>query len=173
MPLRLSLNVSPRQLLKGDLLATLEGIIAQTGVNPHLIELELTEGILMHPQAVLGLLDALSNLGFQLAVDDFGTGYSCLAYLKQLPVDTLKIDRSFVSDLQSSVNGKAIVKTIVVMAKALGLKVVAEGVETREQSDILGELGCYECQGYFFGRPMGVADFQEMFPANHAVALLP
>jgi diguanylate cyclase (GGDEF)-like protein/PAS domain S-box-containing protein len=173
VPLRLSLNVSPRQLLKGDLLATLEGIIAQTGVNPHLIELELTEGILMHPQAVLGLLDALSNLGFQLAVDDFGTGYSCLAYLKQLPVDTLKIDRSFVSDLQSSVNGKAIVKTIVVMAKALGLKVVAEGVETREQSDILGELGCYECQGYFFGRPMGVADFQEMFPANHAVALLP
>lgn len=168
-PLRLSLNVSPRQLLNVDFLATLERIITETGANPNLIELELTEGVLMHPKAVDGLLSALSTKGFQIAVDDFGTGFSCLSYLKQLPVDTLKIDRSFVSDLQSSSDGKAIVQTIVMMAKTLGLKVVAEGVETWEQSIILGDLGCNDCQGYYFGKPMAVHDFLQKFPANLAV----
>ena len=130
-------------------------IFDESGVDPALIELEITESSLMHntDEAVV-LLNALKKTGLRISIDDFGTGYSSLAYLKRFPVDTLKIDRTFVRDIAVDESDAAIARAIITMAHQLSLKVVAEGVETAEQLAFLVKNGCDEAQGFLFSRPV-------------------
>lgn len=160
--LPVSINVSARQFLHGDLPGTLARIICDTGADPKLLELELTEGVLLHQQDAATTLDAIKSMGFRVALDDFGTGYSSLAYLRRMAIDTLKIDRSFVMHLEENPNDVAMVQTIIAMARNLHMSVIAEGVETQAQANILIESGCDECQGYFFGKPQPAAQFFEL-----------
>jgi EAL domain-containing protein (putative c-di-GMP-specific phosphodiesterase class I)/GGDEF domain-containing protein/ABC-type amino acid transport substrate-binding protein len=164
-PLPIAVNLSASQFRNRSLDVAIARVIAETGVNPGLLELELTESSLMHdPEEAVRTLRHLESYGLKLSVDDFGTGYSSLAYLKRFPLDSLKIDRTFVRDAPTNADDAAITKAIIQLAHTLGLRVVAEGVETEEQSELLRSLGCDEMQGYLFGRPM---------PAEEAASLLP
>lgn len=150
-----AVNISPRQFGHPDFLHRVAGILAQTGVDPTRIELEITESMLMQDHGRSEhLLRALRELGLQLAIDDFGTGYSSLAYLKRFPVDKLKIDQSFIRSLRPASNDAAIVHAMINMAHHLGLRVIAEGVETTTQRGWLRDWGCDEIQGYWYGKPM-------------------
>ena len=161
--LRISVNISPRQFSDEHLVGYIASVLDTTGLAPELFQLELTESLVMTDvERGIGILRELKALGVQLAVDDFGTGYSSLAYLKRLPIDTLKIDRSFVSDITVSPDDAVIVKSIISLAHNLRLQVVAEGVETQEQLEFLQVNGCNELQGYFFGRPVTAADFTRL-----------
>ncbi|MBV8617508.1 MAG: EAL domain-containing protein [Curvibacter sp.] len=160
--LGLSINVSARQFREADFVERLVAVLQSTGADPARLTLELTESLLLEDtQGVIGKLKALKALGLSLALDDFGTGYSSLSYLKQLPLDTLKIDRSFVADLLVSPNDAAIACTVIALGHALGLKVVAEGVEQQAQQDYLMGQGCDAFQGYLHGRPMPPGPFEE------------
>jgi EAL domain-containing protein (putative c-di-GMP-specific phosphodiesterase class I) len=149
------------QFRSPDLADDIERIIARHGVAPDQLELEVTESVLMQdPDGVSGIMERLRQIGMTLAIDDFGTGYSSLAYLKTFPVGVLKIDRTFVRDLETDANDKGIAEAIVSMAGVLGMRVVAEGVETAAQAAILKDMGCELAQGYLFGRPMDKAGFE-------------
>jgi diguanylate cyclase (GGDEF)-like protein/PAS domain S-box-containing protein len=158
----ISFNVSARQFLYSDLPVTLARAVEESGADPRLLEMELTESVLMRPQDVHVTLAAIKALGFRVALDDFGTGYSSLAYLRKMSIDTIKIDRSFVNDLERSADDVVIVQTLISTALNLKMDVIAEGVETRGQADILCDSGCCACQGYFFGRPMPAAQFAKL-----------
>ncbi|MCB2054579.1 MAG: EAL domain-containing protein [Geminicoccaceae bacterium] len=150
-----AVNVSPAQFLHGDLLERVDAALARSGLPPERLELEITEGVLMRDEtAAIADLRKLHERGIQLAIDDFGTGYSSLSYLKRFPVDKVKIDRSFVTDLEHDADDRMIVKAIVTLGQALGLATIAEGVETRGQAEVLHRFGCDQGQGYLFGRPM-------------------
>ena len=152
---KVSVNISARQFSDGQLGTRIANILKETGLSPACLELELTESILMREVSeALHILASLKNLGLSIAVDDFGTGYSSLNYLKQFPIDVLKIDRTFVDGLPSGEQDAQIARAIIAMAHSLNLAVIAEGVETHEQLDFLREHGCDEVQGYLFGRPM-------------------
>ncbi|MEC4237860.1 bifunctional diguanylate cyclase/phosphodiesterase [Pseudomonas sp. DSV-1] len=152
---KVSVNISARQFSDGQLGTRIATILKETGLSPACLELELTESILMREVSeALHILASLKNLGLSIAVDDFGTGYSSLNYLKQFPIDVLKIDRTFVDGLPSGEQDAQIARAIIAMAHSLNLAVIAEGVETQEQLDFLREHGCDEVQGYLFGRPM-------------------
>jgi diguanylate cyclase (GGDEF)-like protein/PAS domain S-box-containing protein len=154
-PVSMAVNLSPRQLRDVDIVKLVERVLAETGLPAHLLELELTESMLVHDrQRVLLTLEALKEIGICLSIDDFGTGYSSLSYLKSFPLDYLKIDRAFVTGLPHESNDGAIVRAIIDMAHSLGLKVIAEGVETREQLDFLLAQDCDEIQGYYFSKPL-------------------
>ncbi len=158
-PVRIAVNLSSRQfqLNPDDLLDTVNKSLEESGLPPELLELEITETILMqHLDTTLNILEQLKNKGIRISVDDFGTGYSSLSYLKRFPIDTLKIDRSFVNDIASDPDDKAIVAAITVMAQQLNLEVVAEGVETLEQLEFLRNLCCHFGQGYYFSKPLNV-----------------
>lgn len=160
-PVPIAVNLSARQFRDADLVRVVEAALEASGLPPHLLELELTESMLMQDaKRTLRTLAALKSLGVRLAVDDFGTGYSSLSYLKSFPLDYLKIDRSFVSGLPADRNDGAIVRAIIAMAHTLGLKVIAEGVETVGQLDYLRDQDCDEVQGYFFSRPLNAADME-------------
>ncbi|APW38114.1 hypothetical protein RD110_13665 [Rhodoferax koreense] len=151
-------NVSARQCLNRDLVQVLRLALGETGIPPALLRLEITETTAMtDADQVIGLLCELRALGVGLSVDDFGTGYSSLAYLKRFPLDELKIDRAFVQDLATDSHDAAIVRATIVLAHGLGLKVVAEGVETEAQSRFLAEHGCDTAQGFLFSRPLPLA----------------
>jgi diguanylate cyclase (GGDEF)-like protein/PAS domain S-box-containing protein len=151
----MSVNVSALQLLRGDLPAVLARILEQTGVPPQMLELELTESVVMsNPEQTASVLAAFRALGVSIAVDDFGTGYSSLAYLKRLPITTLKIDKTFIGDITHDPDDEAITSTVIMMAHSLGLNVVAEGVETAEQVEYLRAHRCDEIQGFWLARPM-------------------
>jgi len=153
--LRVAVNLSPRQFRQSDLVGMIGAILADYDLAADWLELEITEGSLMHdPEAVTEQLGELHELGIRLSVDDFGTGYSSLAYLKRFPLDVIKIDRSFVTDIETNRDSAAIASAVVTLAHGLGLSVVAEGVETASQSAYLRGLGCDIAQGYLFGRPM-------------------
>lgn len=153
-PVKICVNLSALQFAEVDLPSQVSKILKETGLNPELLELEITESTLMHDsEAAKTTLLALKNLGISIAIDDFGTGYSSLSYLKQFPVDVLKIDQSFVKDMMENENDMAIIKAIIMLAKALDLDLVAEGVEEKEQAERLHSLGCNIIQGYFFSRP--------------------
>ena len=153
--LKMSANVSAYQLMSPDFTATVEDVLVGTGTEPGLLTLEVTESVfLQDSQRALVVLDDLKHLGVMLALDDFGTGYSSLSYLKRFPVDIVKIDRGFVADLGKDHASRAIVSSVVDLAHALGLTVVAEGIETVEQHREVTKLGCEACQGYYFARPM-------------------
>jgi len=157
-----SVNVSALQFAQGDFLERVANVLRDHGLPGELLELELTESVLVHDaDDALARLSQLAALGVRLAIDDFGTGYSSLAYLKRFPIDRLKIDRSFVNGIPGGESDVAIVRAIVQMAQALGLKVVAEGVETEPQRAFLQELGCDEFQGYLFAPAMDATSFAE------------
>uniref|UniRef100_A0A486XGN6 cyclic-guanylate-specific phosphodiesterase n=1 Tax=Rheinheimera sp. BAL341 TaxID=1708203 RepID=A0A486XGN6_9GAMM len=153
-PLPIAVNVSERQLVQKDFVGQVSQIVANSGINPALLELELTESMLHDDlESTRQKMQALSSLGIMFSLDDFGTGYSSLSYLKKLPIRVLKIDQSFVSEFLSQDTDKAIVRTILAMAEALSLQVVAEGVEQQQQFDALRDMGCDLFQGYLFGKP--------------------
>jgi EAL domain-containing protein (putative c-di-GMP-specific phosphodiesterase class I) len=153
--LTVSVNVSTRQVAHGDLVGTVAQVLATTGIDPDRLALEITESVLMEEgDAALATLRGLKSLGVGLFLDDFGTGYSSLSYLKRFPIDALKIDRSFVSELGKDIEDSIIVAAVMSMARALGLTVVAEGVETPQQFRHLQTLECLRAQGYFFAKPM-------------------
>jgi diguanylate cyclase (GGDEF)-like protein len=157
-PLPVSVNLSARQFQRRDLDRSIRAAIEASGVDAGLIELEITESHLMQdPQDAMRVLGSLSEAGVRIAIDDFGTGYSSLSYLTRLPVSALKIDLSFVKDIEHDAHDAVIVRTIVEMAHTLGFLVIAEGVETESQLAFLHGLGCEQAQGFLFSRPMGAA----------------
>jgi len=154
-PLMMAINVSPRQFCDEGLLDFIDEALQTTGMAPKLLQIEITESMVMlNVEKAIRLLNAIQSRGVRLAIDDFGTGYSSMSLMKRFPVDTIKIDRSFVRDLPSSSEDSAIARAIIEMGKALGLTVVAEGVETHEQREFLREHGCDEIQGYLVSRPL-------------------
>lgn len=161
---KVSVNISARQFSDGQLGTRIARVLEETGLPPACLELELTESILMREvNEALQILAGLKNLGLSIAVDDFGTGYSSLNYLKQFPIDVLKIDRTFVDGLPEGEQDAQIARAIIAMAHSLNLAVIAEGVETHEQLEFLREHGCDEVQGYLFGRPMPAHQFEAQF----------
>jgi EAL domain-containing protein (putative c-di-GMP-specific phosphodiesterase class I) len=154
-PVRVSVNVASQQLIQGDLVATVHQVLDGTGLAGQRLELEITESSLMSDvEATIQTLFDLKETGLSLSVDDFGTGYSSMSYLKRFPLDALKIDRSFISDLNTDANDAAITKAVIALAKALDLATVAEGVEEEEQLTFLVEEGCDLIQGFLISRPM-------------------
>ncbi|WP_107504091.1 sensor domain-containing protein [Metapseudomonas resinovorans] len=161
---KISVNISARQFADGQLAERIAAIIEDSGLPAACLELELTESILMRDVAeAMDILENLKRLGLCIAVDDFGTGYSSLNYLKQFPIDVLKIDRSFVDGLPDGERDAQIARAIIAMAHSLNLAVIAEGVETQAQLDFLREHGCDEVQGYLFGHPVPAARFEHLF----------
>ena len=159
----MSVNISPRQFKEPSLLGDIAGILKDTGMPPELLELEITESMLMqHVDIAAEKAAAMKKLGIRLAIDDFGTGYSSLSQLKRFPIDTLKIDRAFVRDIPRSVDDTAITKAVISLGKALGVRVVAEGVESPEQYRFLRDHGCDEMQGFLFSKPCHPDAFAEL-----------
>jgi diguanylate cyclase (GGDEF)-like protein len=151
----IAVNLSARQFAQKNLVEKIQSIVRDVGIDSHFIELELTESMLMDFGVdSLKMMDQLNEAGFALSLDDFGTGYSSLSRLKLLPMTSLKIDQSFVRDIDMDENDKAIVKATAVLAHAMGMKVIAEGVETQEQLDFIRASQCEEYQGYLFSRPV-------------------
>ncbi|MGY4533703.1 diguanylate cyclase (GGDEF)-like protein/PAS domain S-box-containing protein [Pseudomonas sp. TE3786] len=164
---KVSVNLSARQFAEGQLGQRIANILHSSGLSPSSLELELTESILMHDvEETMQVLKGFKQLGLSIAVDDFGTGYSSLNYLKQFPIDVLKIDRSFVDGLPSGEQDAQIARAIIAMAHSLNLAVIAEGVETQEQLDFLREHGCDEVQGYLLGKPMTAHQLAAQFSGN-------
>jgi EAL domain-containing protein (putative c-di-GMP-specific phosphodiesterase class I) len=160
--LRVSVNVSARQLRRADLVAEVEQALRESGLPPGALELELTESALIEDtEQSADILRRLKHLGVTLSLDDFGTGYSSLSYLKRFPVDVLKLDRSFFHEQPFKANNSDFVKALVDMAHALGLSVVAEGIETEEVMDTLRLAACDEGQGYLFAKPMPLQAFDK------------
>lgn len=162
-----SVNLSIRQLRQKNLAVSVKDILRETGVEPQDLELEITEGIMMtNTQSAVAFLDEMQKLGVQLAIDDFGTGFSSLSYLKKLPLNKLKIDQSFVRDIEADESDDAIVRSIIGLGHQFKLKVIAEGTETLAQLDFLRVNGCDEIQGYFYSRPLPADEFIKFVSAN-------
>jgi EAL domain-containing protein (putative c-di-GMP-specific phosphodiesterase class I) len=154
-PVSVAVNLSPRQFTDENLLHDVDEALVASGMSPVLLQLEVTESMMMRNVArAIKTLDAIRSRGIRLAIDDFGTGYSSMSLMKQFPIDTLKIDRSFVRDLPDDSEDKAIAQAIIRMGKALDMTIVAEGVETVAQEAFLRAHGCDEMQGFLFSRPL-------------------
>ena len=167
----LSINVSAREFRQTDFVDNVQRILAETGANPRRLELEITESMLLEGIDELILkMRVMQTMGIAFSMDDFGTGYSSLSYLKKLPLNQLKIDRSFVQDLGQDRSDEAIVQTIIRMSETLGLNVIAEGVETETQRNMLLQYGCRQYQGYLFGRPEPLENFVHAVQEKHAVS---
>jgi EAL domain-containing protein (putative c-di-GMP-specific phosphodiesterase class I) len=159
----LSVNVSAKEFHQVDFAEQIKALLQRYAIHPGRLKLELTESMLLDStEDATTLMNTLKEMGVSFCLDDFGTGYSSLHYLKRLPVGQLKIDQSFVRDIVTDSSDKVIVCTIVVMAKILGIRVIAEGVETAEQYQLLLESGCTEYQGYLFGKPMPIEQFEAL-----------
>jgi EAL domain-containing protein (putative c-di-GMP-specific phosphodiesterase class I) len=174
-PMSLSVNLSPKEFLSPNLVEEVARILRATGLPPGCLKLEITEGVVMRDvESTITTLWRLKELGIRIAIDDFGTGYSSLGYLKRLPVDVLKIDRSFVSGLGHNPEDAAIVRAIIAMAKSLSLAVTGEGVESEEQANLLKAWGCDRGQGYYYGKPLdGAAAAALVRAADPAEAVNP
>ncbi|MFI4935191.1 MAG: putative bifunctional diguanylate cyclase/phosphodiesterase [Caulobacterales bacterium] len=169
--LKVAINVSAPQIRSGGLVSTLKELIEETGSNPRNFELEITESVLLADESeTYDTLQAIRRMGFSIALDDFGTGYSSLSYLRRFPVDKIKIDRAFVSHLGKRPESSAIVKAIVDLAEALDLKVIAEGVETKDQVERLIQAGCFLYQGYLYSRPVGAQAIDDMLAGRIKLA---
>ncbi|MFI4940396.1 MAG: putative bifunctional diguanylate cyclase/phosphodiesterase, partial [Burkholderiales bacterium] len=164
---QVSVNKSPRQFFTGHTHKTWTDYLRENRINPRCITIEITEGLLLdqHPEVIEKFI-TFRDAGIQIALDDFGTGYSAMSYLKKFDIDYLKIDRSFIRDMVTDSSDCAIVEAIIVMAHKLGLKVVAEGIETIEQRDLLAAAGCDYGQGYLFAKPMPAEQFQRLIAAG-------
>jgi diguanylate cyclase (GGDEF)-like protein/PAS domain S-box-containing protein len=170
LTLPVAVNVSARQFQQGDLPELVVRALSESQVPARLLEIELTESAVMHDaEASVVALERLKSYGVQISIDDFGTGYSSLSYLKRLPLDVLKIDQSFVRDISSDPNDAAIVRAIITLARSLGMKVIAEGVETEAQLAFLNAYGCQYAQGYMFGQPMHAEEFVRLARASARV----
>ena len=165
--LSISVNVSARQFRQPDFVQQVRDELGSTGAAPQRLELELTESLVLEEmETTIAKMAELRTLGVRFSLDDFGTGYSSLQYLKRLPLDQLNIDQSFVRDITADANDAAIVNTIIAMGHALGLEVIAEGVETREQQAFLHAHGCGLYQGYFFARPLPLPELQQLLATS-------
>jgi EAL domain-containing protein (putative c-di-GMP-specific phosphodiesterase class I) len=162
-PVCVAVNLSLRQLTDANLLEDIKAALVDSGMAPNLLELEITESMMMHnPERLIGVLADIKKIGVRLAIDDFGTGYSSLAQIKHFPVDTLKVDRSFIRNIPQDLENRAIIEAIIAMGKTLSLTVVAEGVETQEQEDFLREHICDEMQGFYFSKPIAPDQFGDL-----------
>ncbi|MFQ3456847.1 GAF domain-containing protein [Bradyrhizobium sp. UFLA01-814] len=170
----MAVNLSPRQFGDPNLLDDIDAALEQSGMSPALLQLEVTESMVMrNVTRAVRVLDAIQNRGIRLAIDDFGTGYSSMSLMKQFPIDTIKIDRSFVRDLPNDSEDVAIAQAIISMGKALGMTIVAEGVETSEQQEFLRAHACDEMQGFLFSRPLPPRDLAELLKPSQAEASPP
>ena len=164
---RIAVNLSGKQIQQNNLVEVVERILLETGCPPSLLELEITEGFVMkHPEQAISVLQQIRSLGVEFSIDDFGTGHSSLNYLKRLPINRLKIDRSFVWDVNVDPDGEVIIKAVIAMGHSLNLQITAEGIETREQQKFLEDHGCDEGQGYLFSKPLSAAELEVWF-AEH------
>ncbi|MGA7935394.1 MAG: EAL domain-containing protein [Kovacikia sp.] len=171
-PLRIAVNLSARQFQQPCLVETVSKILAETGLDPCYLELEITETTAMRNATfTTAMLKDFQTMGVHISLDDFGTGYSSLGYLKKFPLNTIKIDRSFIQELTTDANDAAIVTAVIALGRGLNLSVVAEGVETREQLELLRSLGCQEMQGYLFSKPLPAEDATQ-FLQNHCLKTL-
>ncbi len=169
----LAVNVSPRQFRQPNFINQVESILEQTGANPNQLGLEITEGMVIdNIFDTIGKMEALKKLGIKLSIDDFGTGYSSLTYLKKMPLDILKIDQSFIRDIETDSNDAAIVDTIIAMTTHLDLKVIAEGVETQFELEFLKQKGCLLYQGYYFSKPLPNEQFVKLLKAGTTPAII-
>jgi len=169
-PLRMAVNLSARQFLDSRFTQFVEAALEKSGIDGDMLELEVTESVAMHSvERMIQTLTGLKKLGVRVAIDDFGTGYSSLYALRTLPIDTLKIDQSFVAGIATNHSDAAITSTILAVANTLGLHVVAEGVETTDQLDILARLGCRYMQGFLFSPPIPPEGIPELL----GLSLLP
>jgi len=172
--LEISVNLSPVQFRHVDLEATLRKLIAEHGVEPNRFVLEITEGVLLEAtEHTNSILDALRSIGFKTALDDFGTGYSSLAYLCNFKFDKIKIDRSFVGRIARVDISRTIVQSVVTIGRALGMDIVAEGVETEFEAVIMTKLGCTELQGYYFSKPVDADRMAELLSTFQPKCLSP
>lgn len=163
----MAVNLSPRQFRDVGLLSFIQNLLSETNIDPERLELEITEGVLMSCHTnVVDLLTEIAALGINLSMDDFGTGYSSLSYLREYPFNVLKIDRSFIDGIILNSEDRNLVKAIVAMSHSLGLKVVAEGVETQEQHNLLKELDCDFMQGFYFSKPIPAAELLK-YPSEY------
>ena len=161
---KISVNVSTIQFLKTDMVETITTILEKTGCDPHHLEIEITESVLIqNKESMSKTLETLREIGVEFAIDDFGTGYSSLAYLKQLPFNTIKIDRSFVFEIPFNEDNIAITKSVIALGKSFNYKIIAEGVETKEQLEFLKELNCDLIQGFYYSKPMPAEDFAKYY----------
>lgn len=171
-PVCMAVNLSVRQFTDDHLLLDIATILKETGMDPRLLELEITEGLVMRdPAKAITLLAAIKEIGVRLAIDDFGTGYSSLAQLKNFPIDTLKVDRSFIREVATNASDKAITEAIIAMGKTLCMTVIAEGVETEEQEDFLRQNSCDQMQGYYFSKAVLPEEFASLLRTYHAIPL--
>ncbi len=164
---QIAINLSPRQFRDVQLINVIKESLAETKIAPHLLELEITEGVLLSGHGhVNDVLTSITDLGIKMAMDDFGTGYSSLSYLRTYPFDVLKIDRSFINEMTTSIKDKSLINAVISMSHALGLKVVAEGIETQQQHELLQILGCDYGQGYLFSKPLCVEEMEALLCKN-------
>jgi EAL domain-containing protein (putative c-di-GMP-specific phosphodiesterase class I) len=162
-PIRISVNISSKHIKQDGAILAIRELLEQSGLPPEYIEMEITEGALIDgTDMALVVMEQLKEMGLRLSLDDFGTGYSSLTYLKRFPIDSVKIDQSFVRNLTTNPDDAAIARAVVAMTHSLNLTVVAEGVETLQQLQFLKELGCDEAQGYFVGRPIAAEAFEKI-----------
>jgi len=168
---KIAVNLSARQFDRGGLAATVERVLRETNLAAHRLQLEVTESVIMNTGDAMQYINDLHAIGVELAIDDFGTGYSSLAYLKQLPVQTLKIDRSFIKDISTDANDEAIAIAIIQLGKSMNLSVIAEGVETGEQAAFLLRHGCRRAQGYLYARPLPPAQLLAQWGHNNNARL--
>ncbi|RXT04548.1 EAL domain-containing protein [Ammoniphilus sp. CFH 90114] len=170
-PMRVAVNLSAQQFQQSNLIHTIMDVLEQTKLEAKYLEIEITENVAMsNADFVIEKLNKLKSLGIHLAIDDFGTGYSSLSYLKKFPIDTLKIDRSFIRDISKDIDNETIITTIIVMAHHLKLNIVAEGVEEEHQLSFLRQQNCHEIQGFLIARPLSVQDFERNFQNLQEVA---
>jgi EAL domain-containing protein (putative c-di-GMP-specific phosphodiesterase class I) len=163
----MAVNVSAAEFHGKDFLSGVRAVLEDTGLAPDALELELTESSLMQDkEPTTTILRALKDLGVHIAIDDFGTGYSSLSYLRRFPIDTLKIDQSFVRDIGVADGDAKLVNAIIAIGNSLDLRVVAEGIETLEQCSLLQTQGCVEGQGFYFGRPMAADIYADVLRRN-------
>jgi EAL domain-containing protein (putative c-di-GMP-specific phosphodiesterase class I) len=172
-PLRIAVNLSGHQFNQPNLSGLVIDTLKETGLDPSYLELEITESALMcNPEGAIETLGELKAIGIQISIDDFGTGYSSLSYLRQFPFDTLKLDRSFVSEVTKDEKDAAITTAILQMARSLNLKIVAEGVETASQLAFLRSHQCDEIQGYLFSPPLSAQNFEELLRSGKSLPLI-
>jgi EAL domain-containing protein (putative c-di-GMP-specific phosphodiesterase class I) len=171
-PIGMSVNISSGEFRSEDLLHSVRLALQESGLQPHLLEIELTESVLMqHAELTVPLLQKLKAIGVRLAIDHFGIGYSTLNNLSQFPIDALKVDRSFVTEIDTGANNSPIIRAVINMGKSLKHRVIAEGVETARHVAVLQSHACDEGQGFYFGRPMPALQFAELLRTGITVAV--
>jgi len=161
-PIRVAVNLANQQLKQPDLVAMIRNVLQETGLDPQYLEIELTENVLINNIEVINRIHELKEMGMQIALDDFGTGYTNINYLKQIPLNSLKLDKSIIDNIDSNRSDEVIMQAIIAMASSLNFEVLAEGVETQKQLDCLKTVNCENIQGFYFSKPLHSQDVEEL-----------